>query len=81
MDNNEAKKLHVVTVKFRAGEQPGRIQTPIKIVTDRDNRGASLMASATVVAPAAAPAVTPASASEPATQAAQLDKVQTAATP
>jgi hypothetical protein len=80
-DSDEAKKLHVVTVKFRAGEQPGRIQTPIKIVTDRENRGASLMASATVVAPEAEPAVTPASASEGAAPASQLSKVQTAATP
>ena len=76
-DNNEAKKVHVVDVTFTAGEQPGKLQTPIKIVTDRENRGATLVASATVVAPE----VTPASATEPAAGAAVGGSVRTASTP
>jgi hypothetical protein len=76
-DNDEAKKVHVVQVTFTAGEQPGKLQTPIRIVTDRDNRGATLTASAEVVAPK----VTPASATEPATETARATSVQTAATP
>jgi hypothetical protein len=76
-DNNEAKKVHFVQVTFRAGEQPGKLQTPIRIITDRDNRGATLTASAEVVAPE----VTPASATEPATETARAANVQTASTP
>jgi hypothetical protein len=56
-DSDEAKKIHIVDVTFRAGEAPGKLQTPIRIVTDRDNRGATCVASATVVP--AAPAATP----------------------
>jgi hypothetical protein len=76
-DNNEAKKVHFVNVTFTAGEQPGKLQTPIKIITDRDNRGATLTASATVVTPE----VTPASATEPAAETAEASKVRTASTP
>lgn len=52
--SEEAKKIHFVDVTFRAGEAPGKIQTPIRIVTDRDNRGATCVASATVAAPSPA---------------------------
>lgn len=76
-DTDEARKVHFVEVTFTAGEQPGKLQTPIKIVTDRDNRQATCVASATVVAPE----VTPASATEPAAAAAEEDKVRTVATP
>jgi hypothetical protein len=69
--------VHFVEVTFTAGEQPGKLQTPIRIVTDRENRGATLMASATVVAPE----VTPASATEPAAETADNGKVHTASTP
>ncbi len=76
-DTDEARKVHFVEVTFTAGEQPGKLQTPIKIVTDRENRGATCVASATVVAPE----VTPASATEPAAAAAEGDNVRTASTP
>jgi hypothetical protein len=76
-DNDESKRVHFVDVTFTAGEQPGKLQTPIKIVTDRENRGATLTASATVVAPE----VTPASATEPAAETAEASKVRTASTP
>jgi hypothetical protein len=76
-DNDQAKKVHFVDVTFRAGEQPGKLQTPIRIVTDRENRGATLTASANVVAPE----VTPASATEPATETARRDAIHTASTP
>jgi hypothetical protein len=76
-DDDEAKKVHVVQVTFKAGEQPGKLQTPIRIITDRENRGATLTASAEVVARE----VTPASATEPATETAQQGNVRTASTP
>jgi hypothetical protein len=76
-DSEEAKKIHFVDVTFTAGEQPGKLQTPIRIVTDRENRGATLTASATVVAPK----VTPASASEPASETAQRNTIRTVSTP
>jgi Protein of unknown function (DUF1573) len=55
-DSDDSRKVHFVQVTFKAGEQPGRLQTPIKIVTDRENRGTTLTASATVVAAPVAPA-------------------------
>jgi hypothetical protein len=60
--DDELRAVHFVEVTFRAGEAPGAVQTPIQIVTDRgENRGASLMASATIVAPKAdEPAAEPA---------------------
>ena len=76
-DTDEARKVHFVEVTFTAGEQPGKLQTPIRIVTDRENRGATLMASATVVAPE----ITPAAATEPAAETADSGKVRTASTP
>jgi hypothetical protein len=72
-DTEESRKVHFVDVTFRAGEQPGKLQTPIRIVTDRDNRGATCVASATVVAPEVAPAS--------ATETASRNTVQTASTP
>lgn len=56
-DSEEARKIHFVEVTFSAGEAPGKIQTPIRITTDRENRSATCVASATVVA--ADPAATP----------------------
>jgi len=48
----EARAVHFVDVTFRAGEAPGKLQTPIHIVTDRNpTRGPVCLASATVVAP------------------------------
>lgn len=49
-DSEESRKIHFVEVTFNAGEAPGKIQTPIRITTDRDNRGATCVATATVVA-------------------------------
>lgn len=61
IDSAESKKVHVVDVTFHAGEAPGKLDAPIRIVTDRDNRGATCVASATVVAPAAPAADAPVS--------------------
>lgn len=74
-DSDEAKKIHIVDVTFRAGEAPGKLQTPIRIVTDRDNRGATCVASATVV-PAA-----PAAAATPVSETADSEAVRTASAP
>ena len=50
--DNESKALHFVDVTFRAGDNPGKLQTPIKILTDRgENRGATCVASAVVSEP------------------------------
>jgi hypothetical protein len=49
--DQDAKVIHFVEVKFRAGEEPGKLETPIRIVTDRgDNKAATFTASATVIA-------------------------------
>ncbi len=51
----DSRAVHFVEVTFRAGEAPGKLQTPIRILTDRgENRGPTCLASATVVAPKAA---------------------------
>jgi hypothetical protein len=76
-DTEEARKVHFVEVTFKAGEHPGKLQTPIRIVTDQGNRGASLVASATVIQPPAAPAAAGNSASAPAENSA----VRTASSP
>jgi hypothetical protein len=55
-DTDEPRKVHFVDVTFKAGEQAGKLQTPIKIITDQENRGATCVASATVVQPPATPA-------------------------
>jgi hypothetical protein len=76
--DDQSRTVHFVEVTFRAGENPGRLQTPIKIVTDRgENRGATLTASATVVA--AKPAVPPAETTGE--TALQDGEVRTASTP
>jgi hypothetical protein len=50
----DLKAVHFVEVTFKAGEAPGKIETPIRILTDRgEGRGAQLVASATVVQAAA----------------------------
>jgi hypothetical protein len=77
--SEDAKKIHVVDVTFRAGEAPGKIQTPIRILTDRDSHGTTCptcVASATVVDAAAAPA-----AEQPVGDTADSGAVRTAATP
>ncbi len=79
-DTAESRKVHFVDVTFTAGEQPGKLQTPIKIVTDRESRGATCVASATVVAPEVQE-VAPASATEPAAETAAVGNVRTASTP
>jgi len=66
-DTDEARKVHFVEVTFKAGEHPGKLETPIRIVTDRENRGATLVASATVIPqPPAAPAAAGGAANVPA---------------
>ncbi len=76
--DDELKAVHFVEVTFKAGEAAGKIETPIKILTDRGaGRGAQLVASAMVVEPKAIepPAVdAAASAAEPA----ETDAVVTA---
>jgi hypothetical protein len=76
-DSEEPRKVHFVEVTFKAGEQPGTVQTPIQIVTDRQNRGASLVASATVVEKSA----TPAPSSDAASDSAARNAVRTASAP
>jgi hypothetical protein len=78
--DEESRTVHFVEVTFRAGEEPGKIQTPIRILTDRgENHGATCVASATVVAPTA---VRPASAEEDVTDAAgETTSVRTASSP
>lgn len=50
--DKDQKVLHFVDVTFRAGDNPGKLQTPIKIVTDRgEDRAATCVASATVSEP------------------------------
>jgi hypothetical protein len=59
--DSDSRTMHFVEVTFRAGENPGKLQTPIRIETDRgENRGATCIASATVIAPKTPPAVEPA---------------------
>jgi hypothetical protein len=50
---DEQKSVHIVTVKFRAGDNPGKVQRKIRIATDRGgNAQATLDAYAEVVSPA-----------------------------
>ena len=77
--DDQSRAVHFVEVTFKAGENPGRLQTPIKIVTDRgENRGATLTASATVVA--AKPVTPPVEAAGDGT-ALKDGEVRTASTP
>jgi hypothetical protein len=82
-DNDEAKKVHFVEVTFKAGEHPAKIETPIRIKTDRENRGASLVASATVIQAPPAPAqpATPAAGGASAKAPAESGAVRTASSP
>ena len=51
--DEESKSLHFVELTFNPSDQPGTIKVPVKISTDRGpNRGATLMVSAKVIAPA-----------------------------
>jgi hypothetical protein len=79
--DDQSRTVHFVEVTFTAGDEPGKFQTPIRIVTDRgENRGASLTASATVVAAKPAP-VTPGPAAEDAAAKKIAAATQTASTP
>ncbi|QDS98360.1 DUF1573 domain-containing protein [Adhaeretor mobilis] len=45
-----SKRVHLVEVRFKAGEQAGKMRAPIRILTDRGkNRGATCVVSAIVV--------------------------------
>ncbi len=82
--DEESKAVHFVEVTFRAGEAPGKLQTPIQILTDHENRGPTCIASATVVAAKAveaAPAVEPAAADPATTSQTGGDAVRTASAP
>jgi hypothetical protein len=70
-------------VTFRAGENPGKLQTPIRIRTDRgEGREATCVASATVVeAKPAMPVVTPAPAESAAGATTEASGVRTASAP
>jgi hypothetical protein len=79
--DSESRALHFVEVTIRAGQAPAKLQTPIKIVTDRDNRAATLVATANIVA--AEPAAPPAPAADESSQKAAIvdGDVRTASTP
>jgi hypothetical protein len=65
--DDESRTVHFVEVTFRAGEAPGKLQTPIRILTDRgENRGATCIALATVV-PAKTPSAEATSTAKPVT--------------
>lgn len=56
-----SKRVHLVELRFKAGEDAGKLRAPIQIITDRgEGRGATCVASA-IVAPKAAAARTAAS--------------------
>jgi hypothetical protein len=83
--DQEAKLIHFVEVKFRAGEEPGKLETPIRIVTDSvvangaENRAATFTASATVVA--AKPVIENPAAEAASEETAALGGVRTASAP
>ena len=77
--DSESRTVHFVEVTFRAGEAPGKLQTPIRILTDRgENRGATCIASATII-PAKTPAAEATSTAKPVTP--QPAEPRTAAVP
>ena len=77
----ESRAIHFVEVKFRAGEQPGKLQTPIRILTDRgENRGATCIASATVL-PAPPVTTAPEPTPDATSAAADAGAVRTASAP
>jgi hypothetical protein len=45
---DESKTLQIVTLRYTASSEPGKIRKQVRIVTDRDNREVLLEASATV---------------------------------
>jgi hypothetical protein len=79
--DSDSKALHFVEVTIRAGQAPAKLQTPIRIVTDRDNREATCLATANIIA--ARPAETAAPAPVDATEGGvKVDgEVRTASTP
>jgi hypothetical protein len=79
--DQESRAVHFVEVKFRAGEEPGKLETPIRIVTDRgEGRAATFSASATVVVAAKPVVETSSPADEPKDETASLG-VRTASAP
>ena len=73
----ESRAVHFVDVTFRAGEAAAKLQTSIQIHTDRgENRGATCIASATVVEGKAPAAVEPGDAA-----ASAASEVRTASAP
>jgi len=52
---DESKVLHLVEITYVPQENSGAVKVPVKITTDRANRGATIMVSATVTEPAATP--------------------------
>ena len=48
---DEAKLLHLVELTYVPQENSGAVKVPVKITTDRANRGATIMVSANVVEP------------------------------
>lgn len=54
--DEESKELHLVELTYVPTETPGPVKVPVQITTDRPNRNASFMVTATVTAPAQAPA-------------------------
>jgi hypothetical protein len=46
--DEESKELHLVELTYVPQEEPGVVKVPVQITTDRPNRGASFMVSATV---------------------------------
>jgi hypothetical protein len=81
--DDDSRTIHTVEVTFRASDNPGKLQTPIRILTDRgEGRGATCIASATVVeAKPATPAVTPAPAESATGSTTEAGGVRTASAP
>ena len=52
---DESKLLHLVEITYVPQENSGVVKVPVKITTDRANRGATIMVSATVTEPASTP--------------------------
>jgi hypothetical protein len=66
---DEAKSVHIITVKFRADRDPGKVQEAIRIVTDRGEKiQATLDAYAEIVSPVKSQAPETGETEEPATE-------------
>lgn len=64
--DNEARKIHILTVTYRADDDPGKVQQPIRIATDRgENIFATLDAYAEVVSAVNSASAESGEASEP----------------